>query len=85
MLVLIIEHNQSNYIFLWLWVLSIIFGIHQNKNLNIMIKFIDVPGENTSEHNPYWPQIPEHPYRILIVEHSESRKTNALLNLIDHQ
>lgn len=65
--------------------LSIIFGIHQNKNLNIMIKFIDVPGENTSEHNPYWPQIPEHPYRILIVEHSELRKTNALLNLIDHQ
>ena len=50
-----------------------------------MIKFIDVPGENTSEHNPYRPQIPEHPYRILIVEHSESRKTNALLNLIDHQ
>ena len=36
-------------------------------------------------HNPNWPYIPDHPYRILITGGSGSRKTNALLNLIKHQ
>ena len=42
---------------------------------------------NTSqkEHNPRWPHIPDHPYRILIVGGSGSGKTNALLNLLSHQ
>ena len=31
------------------------------------IKCNSVTKENTKEHNPNWPQIPEHPYRILIV------------------
>ena len=31
-----------------------------------MINFDDVIKENTKEHNPNWPQIPDHPYRILI-------------------
>ena len=35
-----------------------------------------------SEHNPKWPYIPDHPYRVLIVGSSGSGKTNALLNLI---
>ena len=34
--------------------------------------------------NSYWPYIPDHPYRILIVGGSESSKTNALLNLMRH-
>ena len=36
-------------------------------------------------HNPNWPYVPDHPYRILITGGLESRKTNVLLNLIKHQ
>ena len=36
-------------------------------------------------HNPNWPYIPDHPYRILIIGGTRSGKTNALLNLIKHQ
>ena len=32
-----------------------------------------------------WPFIPDHPYRILIIEASGSGKTNLLLNLIENQ
>ena len=35
------------------------------------------------EHNSKWPYIPDYPYRILIV--GGSRKTNALLILINNQ
>ena len=34
-------------------------------------------------HNPDWPYIPDHPYRILINGGLESGKTNVLLNLIN--
>ena len=37
------------------------------------------------EHNPNWPDIPDHPYRIIIVGGSGSGKTNASLNLIIHE
>ena len=37
------------------------------------------------EHNPGWSKTPDHPYRILIVGGSGSGKTNALLNLINHE
>ena len=40
---------------------------------------------NIKEHNPNWPQIPDHPYRILIIEGSGSEKTNSLFNLRSHQ
>ena len=36
-------------------------------------------------HNPNWSYIPDHPYRILIIGGSGSRKTNMLLKLIKHQ
>ena len=36
-----------------------------------------IPGENPQEHNPNWPQIPDHPNRILIIACSKSGKTNA--------
>ena len=36
-------------------------------------------------HNPNWPYIPDHPYRILIIVSSGSGKTNVLLNLIKNQ
>ena len=48
-----------------------------NKTIQKTINFDDVTKENIKEHNPNWPQIPDHPYRILI--------TNSLFSLIDHQ
>ena len=50
-----------------------------------MINFDDYTNKNIIEHNSKWPYIPDHPYRILIIGSSESRKTNALLNLINTQ
>ena len=32
--------------------------------------------EDTKEHNPNWPEVPEHPYKILIVGGSGFGKTN---------
>ena len=50
-----------------------------------MINIDDVTKENIKEHNPNWPQISDHSYRILIIGHSGSGKTNSLFNLISHQ
>ena len=51
------------------------------KNLKIvhlkLINFDDVTGENIKEHDPNWPQIAGHLYRILIGG-SGLGKTNAL-------
>ena len=49
-----------------------------------MINFDDVTKESTKEHNSNWPQIPDHPYR-LIIGGSGSGKTNSLLNIIRKQ
>ena len=50
-----------------------------------MFNFDSITKEDIKEHNANWPQIPDHPYRILIAGASESGKRNALLNLISHQ
>ena len=50
-----------------------------------MINFDDVTKEKIKYHNPNWPQIPYHPYRILIIGGSRFGKTNSLLNLINQQ
>ena len=50
-----------------------------------MFNFYYITKEEIKEHNPYWPNIPHHPYRIFIVGGSVSGKTNALLNLINHE
>ena len=50
-----------------------------------MINFDDVTKENLKEHNPNWSQIPDHPYRMLIIGGSVSGKTNSLFNLISHR
>ena len=39
-----------------------------------MINFDDVTKENIKEENPNWPQISDHPYRILIIGGSGSGK-----------
>ena len=48
-----------------------------------MINLDDIVNENKTVHNKNWPYIPDHPYRILIIGNSGSRKTNALSNLIE--
>ena len=50
-----------------------------------MINFDDYINENKTQHNPNWPYILDHPYRILLIGGSGSGKTNALLNLINNQ
>ena len=51
-----------------------------------MFSFDYITKEDIKKHNPNCPQIPDHPYRILIVGGSGSRETNALLNnVISHQ
>ena len=44
----------------------------------------DVTGENIKEHNPNWPKIPDHPYRILIIGGLGLEKSSGLLHLIIH-
>ena len=48
-----------------------------------MINLASITNENSKKHNEKWPHIPDHPYRILIVGGTRSRKTNTLLNLIN--
>ena len=47
-----------------------------------MIDFDDVTKENRKEHNPSWPQIPDHPCRILTIGGSWSGKANSLFSVI---
>ena len=50
-----------------------------------MINFDDVAKENIKDHNPNRPQIPDYPYKILIIGGSGFGKTNSLFNVISHQ
>ena len=50
-----------------------------------MINFDEYTNKNKRKHNPNWPYIPDHPYRILIIGGSGSGKTNTLLSLINNQ
>ena len=50
-----------------------------------MVDFDEVTNENKTEHNPNWPNVPDHPYGIIIIGDSGSGKTNVLLNLINKQ
>ena len=50
-----------------------------------MINIDNVTKESIKEHNPNWPQSPDHPYRVLIIGDSGSAKANSLFNLISHQ
>ena len=50
-----------------------------------MINFDDYANENKTAHNLKWPYIPDHPYKILIIGGSGSRKRNALLSFVNNQ
>ena len=41
--------------------------------------------ENIRKHNSNWLQIPDHPYRILIIDGIGSGKTNLLFNIVSHE
>ena len=44
-----------------------------------MINFDDVIKEETKQHNSNCPEIPNHPYRILIIGGTGSGKTNFII------
>ena len=50
-----------------------------------MINLDSNTNENNKRHNEKWPYIPDHPYRIIVIGGSGSRKTNALIKLINEQ
>ena len=50
-----------------------------------MITFHYITKEDIKEHNLKWPEIPDHPYQILITGGSGAGKTNALLNLAHNE
>ena len=50
-----------------------------------VINFDDVAKENTKEHYPNWPQILDHPYRILAIAGPGYGKTSSLFNLINQK
>ena len=54
-----------------------------NKTIQKVINFDDIINRNIKELNPNWIQIPDHPYRILIIGGSGSGKTSSLFYLIN--
>ena len=50
-----------------------------------MFNFDYITKIGIKEHNPNWPEIPDHPYRILIFGGCGSGRTNPLLNLINKE
>ena len=60
--------------------------VKQYKNVYVTIIIYDyIAKEYIKKYNQKWSEIPDHPYRILIIGGSGSRKTNAVLNLIYHK
>ena len=54
-------------------------------NSNKIIQTLMMPKKGKKEHNPNWPQIPDHSYRVLMIRGSGSGKTNWLSNVISLQ
>ena len=50
-----------------------------------MFNFDYIIKQRTKEHNPKWQEISNHPYQMLVIGGSGSRKTNVLLNLINNE
>ena len=50
-----------------------------------MINLDSITNGNNKEHIEKWPYVPDHLYRIIIIGGSGSRKTKALINLINEK
>ena len=50
-----------------------------------MFNFDYITKDDIKEDNPNCPEIPDHPYRILVTGGSRSGKTNSLLNLANQE
>ena len=50
-----------------------------------MINLDSITNKNNKKHNEKRPYIPDHPNRIIVIGGSGSRKTNALINLINEK
>ena len=50
-----------------------------------MFNFDYIMKEDIKEHNPNWPEIPDHLYRIVLIGGFGSGKTNALLKLTNNE
>ena len=50
-----------------------------------MFNFDYITKEDIKQHNPNWPEITNHQYRILIIGGYRSGKAGALLDLINHE
>ena len=50
-----------------------------------MFNFDYITKADIKEHNPNWPELSGHPYRVLIVGGSGPGKTYTFLNLINHE
>ena len=62
-------------------------GIKYNKIIKQqkMFNFDYITKEDIKKHNLKWPEIHDHPYKMIIVGGSGFGNTNALLNLINHE
>ena len=56
-----------------------------NITVQTIINFDDALKENVKKNNPNWPEISDHPHRILIIGGCGSTKTDSFLNVINHQ
>ena len=54
------------------------------ENNTKMFNFDYITKEDIKKHNPKWPEIPDHPYQIIMIGDSGPEKTNSSLNLINH-
>ena len=50
-----------------------------------MINLDSITDENNKKRNKKWPFIPDHQYKILIIDGSGSGKTNILLKLVSQK
>ena len=48
--------------------------LQYNKTIQKMINFDAITKQNLKEYNPYWSQIPDQPYRILILKTLDQEK-----------
>ena len=66
---------------------KIALSLNNDKRMQLiaLMETYVITKENIKEHNQSWPQVFNHPYRILIIGSSGYGNTNSLFNLIINQ